>query len=188
MQVMDRPTRAAAQGGAAARGAAEPGGTSAGVDAAVKAAVDHLVADGRLSACLWLEAEGRLRPAAAAGTPRGAPADAGDCVVRAFAGGREATSAAAGGRAAELCVPVRRGLRVVGVLAVEGRQAIGPRDAERVRRCGERLGARLAALGGPPGESPARRALEHVMHLSRLQTPEEIVAALASAALDVADH
>jgi diguanylate cyclase (GGDEF)-like protein len=77
---------------------------------------------------------------------------------------------------------------VVGVLAVEGREPISPRDAERVRRCGERLGARLAALGGPPGESPARRALEHVMHLSRLETPEEIAAALAAAALDVADH
>jgi diguanylate cyclase (GGDEF)-like protein len=116
---------------------------------------------------------------------RDAPADAGDCVVRAFAGGREATSAATGGRAAELCVALRRGPRVVGVLAVAGREPISPRDAERVRRCGERLGARLAALGGPPGESPARRALEHVMHLSRLETPEEIAAALASAALDV---
>src|SRR5919206_951849 len=141
MQVMDGPTRAAAQGGAAARGAAEPGGTSAGVDAAVKAAVDRLAADGRLSACVWLEAEGRLRPAAAAGMLRDAPADAGDCVGRAFAGGREATSAATGGRAAELCVALRRGPRVVGVLAVAGREPLTPRDAERGRRCGESLGA-----------------------------------------------
>ena len=185
---MDGPTRAAAQGAAAARGTAEPGGTSAGVDTAVQAAVDRLAADGRLSACLWLEADGRLRPAAVAGMPHGAPPDAGDCVVRAFAGGQEATSAATGQRAAELCVPLRRGPRVVGVLAVEGREPIGPRDAERVRRCGEGLGARLAALGGPPGESPARRALEQVMHLSRLQTPEEIAAALAAAALRVADQ
>jgi diguanylate cyclase (GGDEF)-like protein len=185
---MDGPTRAAAQGGAAARGTAEPGGTSAGVDAAVQAAVDRLAADGRLSACLWLEADGRLRPAAAAGMPRGARADAGDCVVRAFAGGRQATSAATGERAAELCVPVRRGPRVVGVLAVEGRGPIGPRDAERIRRCGERLGWRLAALGGLPVESLARRALEHVTHLSMLEAPEEIAAALVAAALDVVEQ
>src|SRR5919199_6104925 len=129
MKVMDGPGRAAARGGAAARGTAEPGGTSARVDAAVKAAVDHLAADGRLSACVWLEAEGRLRPAAAAGMARGAPADAGDCVVRAFAGGREATSAAAGGRAAELCVPLRRGPPVGGGLAGGGRRPHGPRGA-----------------------------------------------------------
>ncbi|WP_234583262.1 diguanylate cyclase [Micromonospora sp. MH99] len=88
---------------------------------------------------------------------------------------------------AELCVPVRDPAgRVFGVLDL---QWSGPVDLEpwqeTAQRLAARLGARIAALGGPPSESRSEKLLRHAAALSAAPTEEAVISAATSAAREV---
>ena len=172
---------------------AASGGLAAGVDTACQAVVDLLAVDARLLPRVWLERGGRLRCAArgAAWHARdGLPATTG-AVGRTFTAAVETVvtgtdpSTEDPDRQARICVPLRCGDRVVGVLDVESRRPLSLSDIARVRDCAAVLGTRIAALGGPPATSPARRLLSHVAPISRLEDLGAIADATVAAALDV---
>lgn len=56
---------------------------------------------------------------------------------------------------AEVCLPLRLGGRVVGVLNVESRRPVDDDTVAWLERLAEAFGTVLAELGGPPGEEPA---------------------------------
>ncbi|MEU5906243.1 diguanylate cyclase [Micromonospora sp. NPDC047527] len=88
---------------------------------------------------------------------------------------------------AELCVPVLDPAgRAIGVLDV---QWSGPVDLEPWRdtaqRVAARLGARIAALGGPPAESRSEKLLRHAAALSSAATEGDVMSAATCAAREV---
>ncbi|MEU8182934.1 sensor domain-containing diguanylate cyclase [Micromonospora sp. NPDC049044] len=88
---------------------------------------------------------------------------------------------------AELCVPVLDPTgRAIGVLDLQWSE---PADLELWRettqRLADRLGARIAALGGPPEESRSEKLLRHTAALSAALTEGELMGAAARAAREV---
>ncbi|MFJ8690990.1 GGDEF domain-containing protein [Micromonospora wenchangensis] len=88
---------------------------------------------------------------------------------------------------AEICVPVRdpQG-RPIGVLDL---QWSGPVDLtpwrETADRLAERLGARIAALGGPPAESRSEKLLRHATAMTAAPTDWDLLTAALTAAREV---
>jgi diguanylate cyclase (GGDEF)-like protein len=94
--------------------------------------------------------------------------------------------AGASGVVARVCVPIRSGGCVVGVLDVELTRPLRETDdLGHIRAAAEDLGRRIEALGGPAAESTAQRVLRHMTSLSALDEPEAIARAVLAAALDV---
>ncbi|MBO4162026.1 diguanylate cyclase [Micromonospora sp. MMS20-R2-23] len=88
---------------------------------------------------------------------------------------------------AEVCVPVRDPAgRVIGVLDL---QWSGPVELapwrETAERLAERLGARIAALGGPPAESRSEKLLRHATAMTSAPTDWDLMAAALTAAREV---
>ncbi|MEV7984789.1 sensor domain-containing diguanylate cyclase [Micromonospora sp. NPDC085948] len=88
---------------------------------------------------------------------------------------------------AELCVPVLDPTgRAIGVLDLQWSE---PADLELWRETAQwladRLGARIAALGGPPEESRSEKLLRHTAALSSALTEAELMNAAARAAREV---
>lgn len=88
---------------------------------------------------------------------------------------------------AEVCVPVRDPAdRPVGVLDL---QWSGPVELglwrETAERVAARLGARITALGGPPGESRGEKLLRHAAALAAARTEPDLTAAAIRAAREV---
>ncbi|WP_433536109.1 diguanylate cyclase [Micromonospora sp. CA-249363] len=87
----------------------------------------------------------------------------------------------------ELCVPVRdpHG-RVIGVLDVQWSDPVDLRPwRETAQRLAGRLGARIAALGGPPSESRSEKLLRHAAALSAAPTEAAVISAATEAAREV---
>jgi diguanylate cyclase (GGDEF)-like protein len=172
---------------------AASGGHAAGVDTACQAVVDLLAVDARLLPRVWLERDGRLRCVARAEVWHardGLPATTG-VVGRTFTTATETlvtrTDPSAGDSACRvrICVPLRCGDRVAGVLDVESGRPLSLSGIAHVRDCAAELGTRIAALGGPPATSPARRLLGHVALIAELEDLRAIAEATVAAALDV---
>ncbi|MGW4497046.1 diguanylate cyclase [Micromonospora sp. NPDC004336] len=88
---------------------------------------------------------------------------------------------------AEVCVPVRDPAgRPIGVLDL---QWCAPADLapwrDTAERLAARLGARIVALGGPPGESRSEKLLRHATALTAAPTEWDLFAAAIGAARDV---
>jgi diguanylate cyclase (GGDEF)-like protein len=172
------------------------GGASAGVGAVAQTAADRLAASGDLRPIVWLERGGRLRCAASTGdwpghdgiAPTsgvvGATFTAGAETVVPDAAVRDKRTRAAG-VVARVCVPIRSGGCVVGVLDAHLARALRADDLDHVRAAADDLGRRIEALGGPAAESTAQRVLRHMTTLSALDDPEAIARAVLPAALDV---
>jgi diguanylate cyclase (GGDEF)-like protein len=144
-----------------------------------RAVVDHLARDHGLAAAVYLERGERLRCVAHRGQEEladGIRPGAG-AVGRAFETGAEVA-----GAATDACLPVKAGGRTIGVLSVE---SAGPLDLEQLRHCAAALGARIAALGGPPAPTATERLLRHIAAIAGLEDPDAIGEALVDAALDL---
>jgi diguanylate cyclase (GGDEF)-like protein len=89
--------------------------------------------------------------------------------------------------AAQICIPLRCGGRVVGVLDVKLRRPVEGPDVDAVREAAGRLSARIDRLGGPPPESAAQRLLRHVAQLAALEDGDDIARAVLAAALDLTE-
>ncbi|MEU7927388.1 sensor domain-containing diguanylate cyclase [Micromonospora sp. NPDC049801] len=87
----------------------------------------------------------------------------------------------------ELCVPVRDpGGRVIGVLDLQWSDPVDLRPwRETAQRLAARLGARIAALGGPPSESRSEKLLRHAAALSAAPTEAAVISAATEAAREV---
>ncbi len=99
---------------------------------------------------------------------------------------------------AEICEPIRVDGRTVGVLNVESPIRLTTADAQLVEQIVALLAERLAALGGPPLESPAERLARFGSELMGLSAVDDIARAtlevavelsgMSSAALLLTDH
>ena len=88
---------------------------------------------------------------------------------------------------AELCLPLRAGQRVVGVLNAESPTLLGGDARWELERCADLLSRRIEQLGGPELEvPPAQRLARAVARLAALEDPEDLVRETVRAALDVA--
>jgi diguanylate cyclase (GGDEF)-like protein len=96
-----------------------------------------------------------------------------------------ARAAPADGATSQICIPLRSGDRVVGVLDVKLLRPIEAADLDAVRGAADRLGARIARLGGAPPESSAHRLLRHVARLAVLEEGDAIARAIVSGALEL---
>ncbi|WP_422737333.1 diguanylate cyclase [Micromonospora sp. WMMD729] len=87
----------------------------------------------------------------------------------------------------ELCVPVcDPGGRVIGVLDLQWTDPVDLRPwRETAQRLATRLGARIAAVGGPPSESRSEKLLRHAAALSAAPTEAAVVSAATEAAREV---
>ncbi|WFE37273.1 sensor domain-containing diguanylate cyclase [Micromonospora sp. WMMD998] len=88
---------------------------------------------------------------------------------------------------AELCVPVRDPAGdPIGVLDLQwsGPVTLAPWRAT-AERLADRLGARIAALGGPPAESRSEKLLRHAAAFTAAPTDWDLMAAAIAAARDV---
>jgi diguanylate cyclase (GGDEF)-like protein len=155
--------------------------------------VDHLARRG-LMPSVYLEDGGRLRCQAARGYWQiydGMPATAGvigrtfrtgeTVVVDDVAGSEEYLQAVASVHA-EVCVPLRVGGRVAGVLNAESPTAPGEAGIAEVERCARMLAARLGDLGGISSVSPAQQLARTAVRLAALDDFEDIVRETVSAA------
>ncbi len=164
--------------------------------AACAAVVHHLFRRGGLLPSIYLMRGGRLRCEAARGYWQifdGMPVDAG-VIGRTYATGertllRGATASedyleAAPGVVDELCVPLRVGGRLVGVLNVEATERLSGAVEREVDACVALLGERLEELGLPE-ERPAQKLGRHAAGLAELAgrgtEPDLHEAALAAA-------
>lgn len=183
----------------------EPGDIGDACRAAVELLM-HQGSDRALVPAVYLARGGRLRCEAQGGPWRaqdGVPPSAG-ALGRAYRTGDEvlAVDPAAGTAAerlsgeaatgatpirAEACIPVRCAGDLAGVLHIASSRPLDEEDLRRVRETARALGERIAVLGGPPAELPARRLLRHVARLSALEDPDEIGRVVLSAALDVTE-
>ena len=88
---------------------------------------------------------------------------------------------------AELCVPLRSGDRVIGVLNCESPTMLGDDARWEMDRCADLLARRIGELGGPEARvAPAQRLARAVARLAALQDPEDIVRETVRSALHVA--
>ena len=164
---------------------------------ASEAIVEHLARKG-LMPSVYLEDGGRLRCQAVRGYWQiydGMPATAG-VIGRTFRTGEEtivedvADSGeyllAVASVNAEVCMPLRVGGAVVGVLNTESPTKLGEHAVAEVRRCAALLSARLEALGGLASVSPAQRLARIAVRLGSLETAEDIVRETVAAARGLA--
>jgi diguanylate cyclase (GGDEF)-like protein len=87
---------------------------------------------------------------------------------------------------AELCVPMRNGDRVIGVLNCESPTVLGDDARWEMDRCADLLARRIGELGGPEARvAPAQRLARAVARLAALQDPEDIVRETVRSALYV---
>ncbi|MGI5524418.1 diguanylate cyclase [Micromonospora sp. CA-259024] len=88
---------------------------------------------------------------------------------------------------AELCVPVLDPAgRAIGVLDLQWSEPIDLEPwRETAQRLAGRLGARIAALGGPPPESRSEKLLRHATALSSAPTEGDVLGVTACAAREV---
>ena len=160
---------------------------------ASEAIVEHLARKG-LMPSVYLEDGGRLRCQAVRGYWQiydGMPATAG-VIGRTFRTGEETIVEdvdashdylpAVASVNAEVCVPLRIGGVVVGVLNAESPTAPGDAALAEVRRCAALLSARLQAIGGLAAASPAQRLARIAVRLGSLETAEDIVRETVAAA------
>jgi diguanylate cyclase (GGDEF)-like protein len=170
------------------------GGVSEGVGAVCQAVADRLAADPGLLTSIWLERGGRLRYVAGTGDRPGrvGVSPTAGAVGATFTAEAETRVPEDSGRRehaerplGEACFPIRVDGVVVGVLQVRLAGPLGGDDLDRVRRAAADLGDRIAALGGPPAESAARRMLRHMARLSALDDPAAIASAVLAAAIDL---
>jgi diguanylate cyclase (GGDEF)-like protein len=166
------------------------------VAAAAGAVVDHLAGLGLLPS-FYLEQGGRLRCQAVRGYWQifdGIPFDRG-VIGRTFRTG-EPTYAVDGvrppdymdageGVVAEICIPVRAGGRVVGVLNAEAHSEVDSPTAAEVLRCAALLSARLDAFGPLDVASPAQTLARSGARLAALSDTDAIVAEAAQAAREL---
>ncbi|PYC71083.1 GGDEF domain-containing protein [Micromonospora arborensis] len=89
--------------------------------------------------------------------------------------------------AAELCVPLLDPAgRAIGVLDLQWSEPVDLEPwRETTQRLANRLGARIAALGGPPAESRSEKLLRHTAALTSAPTEGDVLAAAACAAREV---
>ena len=87
---------------------------------------------------------------------------------------------------AEVCMPLRVGGAVVGVLNTESPTKLGEHAVAEVRRCAALLSARLEAIGGLASVSPAQRLARIAVRLGSLETAEDIVRETVAAARGLA--
>src|SRR5690349_17382439 len=164
---------------------------------ASEAIVEHLARKG-LMPSVYLEDGGRLRCQAVRGYWQiydGMPATAG-VIGRTFRTGEETIVEdvsrsgeyllAIASVNAEVCMPVRVGGAVVGVLNTESPTALGEHAVAEVRRCAALLSARLEAIGGLASVSPAQRLARIAVRLGSLETAEDIVRETVAAARGLA--
>jgi diguanylate cyclase (GGDEF)-like protein len=164
---------------------------------ASEAIVEHLARKG-LMPSVYLEDGGRLRCQAVRGYWQiydGMPATAG-VIGRTFRTGEEtivedvADSGeyllAVASVNAEVCMPLRVGGAVVGVLNTESPTKLGEHAVAEVRRCAALLSARLEAIGGLASVSPAQRLARIAVRLGSLETAEDIVRETVAAARGLA--
>ncbi|MEV4495129.1 sensor domain-containing diguanylate cyclase [Micromonospora arborensis] len=88
---------------------------------------------------------------------------------------------------AELCVPLLDPAgRAIGVLDLQWSEPVDLEPwRETTQRLANRLGARIAALGGPPAESRSEKLLRHTAALTSAPTEGDVLAAAACAAREV---
>jgi diguanylate cyclase (GGDEF)-like protein len=159
--------------------------------------VDGLAEGGRLLPSVYLERGGRLRCQAVRGYWQvfdGMPPGAG-VIGRCFRTGKEVVirdipnapeyMSAAPGIQGEVCVPLRIGGEVVGVLNAECVEPLTDADVESVRRCAGQLEQRIAQLGGAPPETGAERLARHASRLAAVSDPVEAEGQILDAAIDV---
>ncbi|MGI8628520.1 MAG: EAL domain-containing protein [Geodermatophilaceae bacterium] len=89
------------------------------------------------------------------------------------------------GIAEEVCVPIRVGSEVVGVLNVESMELLPPDALPIVQECAQLFGDRLAALGGPPLESTADQLGRHAARLAAMTQTDELWSYVVNAACDL---
>ncbi|MDG4806694.1 sensor domain-containing diguanylate cyclase [Micromonospora sp. WMMD1120] len=88
---------------------------------------------------------------------------------------------------AELCVPVLDPAgRAIGVLDLQWSESTDLASwCEVAQRLADRLGSRIAALGGPPAETRSEKLLRHAAALSSAPTEGEVLGVAADAAREV---
>lgn len=86
----------------------------------------------------------------------------------------------------EVCVPIRVGSEVVGVLNVDCTQVLPPDALPIIEECARLFGDRLTGLGGPPGESTADRRIRHSSQLAAITRTDELWAYVVDAACGLA--
>ncbi|MGW1452134.1 diguanylate cyclase [Micromonospora taraxaci] len=88
---------------------------------------------------------------------------------------------------AELCVPVLDPAgRAIGVLDLQWSEPVDLEPwRETAQQVADRLGARIAALGGPPEESRSEKLLRHAAALSAAPTEADVLGVAACAAREV---
>ena len=164
---------------------------------AAEAVVEHLARKG-LMPSVYLEDGGRLRCQAVRGYWQiydGMPVTAG-VIGRTYRTGRptivddvarsdDYLPAIASVRA-EICIPLRVGGRVAGVLNAESPTAQGQAGVAEVERCAGLLGARLEDLGGLGAVSPAQMLARTAVRLGSLTDPEDIIRETVAAARGLA--
>ena len=85
---------------------------------------------------------------------------------------------------AEICVPLRAGDRVIGVINAESPTMLGDDTRWEVERCADLLARRIEELGGPEASvNPAQRLARAVARLAALEDPEDLVRETARSAL-----
>lgn len=82
--------------------------------------------------------------------------------------------AAVPGIAEEVCVPIRVGEEVVGILNVESMDLLPAGALSIVEECSRLFGNRLTELGGPPTESTSDQLVRHAARLAALTQTKEL--------------
>ena len=189
-----RPLAAAPAGGRLERAV----GSAATVRDASTVVVEHLARTGLLPS-VYLEQGGRLRCQSSRGYWQvydGMPADKG-VIGRTFRTGKasELADTTADGEfivsipsvVAEICVPLKTGDRVIGVINADSPTQLGEDSRWEVERCADLLARRIEHLGGPEASvNPAQRLARAVARLAALEDPEDLVRETARSALELA--
>ncbi len=170
--------------------------TADSVAAACGAVVEHLCHRGLMPA-VYLEQGDRLRCVAARGyyvVRDGLPAEAG-LVGQTFRSGETAHVSdvttvpgylgSATAVKAEVCVPLRLGTRVVGVLNVECVTPIGQTPRKEIEKTAATLSRRLAELGVPDAATAAQQLARAAARTAVMEDPDAVMRAAAAAALEV---
>jgi diguanylate cyclase (GGDEF)-like protein len=166
---------------------------------ACEAVADHLARRGLLPT-IYLAQAGRLRCQAVRGVWQvydGVPSTTG-IVGRVFRTGETAVVEDVGdapdylpaipGVRSEICVALRVGGQVVGVVDTESVTPHDPSTAAEVERCAALLSARLEDVGAVPPSSPAQRLARAAAKLAALDDPEGVVREVLAAALELSGY
>jgi diguanylate cyclase (GGDEF)-like protein len=89
---------------------------------------------------------------------------------------------------AEVCLPLRAGGQVVGVLGAESLTAIDTGTVAEVERCAALLSARLEEVGAVVPASPAQRLARTAARLASSEDPEGVVREALGAALELSGY